>query len=205
VQQGLDFANRARCLALVRVLIARQEFEEAHGLLSQLVRRSTELGWRRDLLEARVLQSLTYNAEGESDLALDALERALALGYPEGCITVFAGRGEPMARMLYAVTSGGSSRCHQDYAGRTLAAFPSHPFALKPGEPEGVESLTQRELDVLGLLAQGLTNQQIADGLFIALATVKTHTRSIYGKLGVNNRTRAVNRARVLGILPHLH
>jgi LuxR family maltose regulon positive regulatory protein len=110
-----------------------------------------------------------------------------------------------MAHLLYDAVKREIS---PDYTGRLLAAFstvepeqtdPSKTQALKH---ELVEPLSERELEVLQLIADGLTNQEIASRLFLSLNTVKVHTRNIYGKLGVNNRTSAVARARALGILP---
>ena len=108
--------------------------------------------------------------------------------------------------------SGFRYRVHQliaaDYVRRLLAAFsleePAQAAATssRTDQSELVEPLSERELEVLALLAEGLTNREIASRLFVTVNTVKAHARSIYGKLGVNNRTQAVGRARALGILP---
>ena len=95
-----------------------------------------------------------------------------------------------------------------DYARRLLAAFPvaepeqAVPPRTRASSDEMVEPLSERELEVLELIAEGLTNREIASRLFLSLNTVKAHTRNIYGKLGVRSRTQAVARARTLGILP---
>ncbi|MCJ7701824.1 MAG: response regulator transcription factor, partial [Anaerolineales bacterium] len=109
-----------------------------------------------------------------------------------------------MARLLYEALS---QEIAPDYVRRLLAAFPDseseQPTSPKTQTPEAewVEPLSERELEVLQLIAEGLTNQEIASRLYISLNTVKAHTRTIYSKLGVNNRTQAVARARSLGIL----
>jgi LuxR family maltose regulon positive regulatory protein len=133
------------------------------------------------------------------------LESALTLAEPGGFIRIFVDKGPPMARLLYKAASRGIA---PDYARRLLSEFPvaepeqtglSKTQALRH---ELIEPLSERELEVLQLIAAGLTNPEIASRLFLALNTVKVHTRNIYGKLGVNSRTQAVARARAWGILP---
>jgi LuxR family maltose regulon positive regulatory protein len=110
-----------------------------------------------------------------------------------------------MARLLYEALTRGIA---PDYARRLLAAFPvaepEQTNALKKQAPESdlIEPLSERELEVLQLIAEGLTNPEIASRLFLSVHTVKAHTRNMYGKLGVHSRTQAIARARALGILP---
>jgi len=152
-----------------------------------------------------VLQALAHEAQGNIPLALAPLERALALAEPEGYVRIFADEGPPMARLLYEAATRGIA---PDYARRLLAAFPvAEPEKAGPSrtqvlKSELVEPLSERELEILELMAEGLTNQEIASRLFLALNTVKTHSRNIYGKLNVRSRTQAVARAQALGLLP---
>ncbi len=110
-----------------------------------------------------------------------------------------------MARLLYEALSRGIT---PDYVRRLLATFPdaepeqANLSKTQTSEFELIEPLSEREIEVLQLIAEGLTNQLIATRLYLSLNTVKAHTRNIYGKLGVNNRTQAGARARALGILP---
>ena len=127
--------------------------------------------------------------------AMIALEHALTLAEPGGYVRIFLDEGEPMARLLYRAVERGIA---PEYAGQLLAAFPA--LEAKP-HTEMVEPLSERELDVLRLIAEGLSNQEIARRLHLSLSTVKWHTGNIYGKLGVKNRTQAVAKARSLGIL----
>ena len=112
-----------------------------------------------------------------------------------------------MARLLYEALA---QEIAPDYVRRLLAAFPvSGPEQTVSPQPENpaldwIEPLSDRELEVLQLIAEGLTNQEIANRLFLALNTVKAHTRNIYSKLGVNSRIQAVARARDLGLLPSI-
>jgi LuxR family maltose regulon positive regulatory protein len=135
------------------------------------------------------------------------LKRALTLAEPAGFIRTFVDEGPPMARLLYEAVTRGIA---PEYARRLLAAFPvaeperTDPSRTQVPESETVEPLSERELEVLQLIAEGLTNPEIASRLFLALNTVKAHTRNIYGKLNVHSRTGAVARARALGILPSI-
>jgi LuxR family maltose regulon positive regulatory protein len=150
------------------------------------------------VIEYEILIALAVQTLGQSEKALQALERALALAEPEGFVRIFVDEGEPMAHLLYEAAAG---RIRPEYAGRLLAAFPT---AAPPESKraEMVEPLSERELEVLRLIAEGLSNEEIAQRLVLSLPTVKWHTGNIYGKLGVKNRTQAVATARTLGILP---
>ena len=131
---------------------------------------------------------------------MQLLGEALALAEPGGFIRIFVDEGMPMARLLSEAAAHGIM---PDYTGRLLAAFEAEPY-LSPAPPAQplTEPLSQRELEVLQLIAQGLSNREISERLFLALDTVKGHNRSIFGKLLVKRRTEAVAKARSLGILP---
>jgi LuxR family maltose regulon positive regulatory protein len=125
------------------------------------------------------------------------LERALALAEPEGYVRVFVDEGPPMAALL---EEAAKRRIAPGYARRLLTAFgPAEVSA--PVEQPLIEPLSERELDVLRLLATDLGGPEIARELVVSLNTVRTHTKSIYGKLGVNNRRAAVRRAEELALL----
>jgi LuxR family maltose regulon positive regulatory protein len=201
-------------LTWARVQIARARLEAAgrkgpilKPVLDYLQRRLDEAEARElagRAIELTVLQSLALQVGGDTTCALDTLERALTLAEPEGFIRIFVDEGPPMARLLYEAAARGIA---PKYAQRLLAAFPV-PEMEQEGSPDKqapesdlIVPLSERELEVLQLIAEGLTNPEIASRLFLSLHTVKTHTRNIYGKLGVRNRTQAVSRARALGIL----
>jgi LuxR family maltose regulon positive regulatory protein len=192
-------------IALARILIAQRRCVEASKLLQRMLEPAEEGGNITGAIEMLSLQALAFQAAGDATRALGALERAIALAEPEGFVRVFVDEGPPMARLLYEALARGVAT---DYTQRLLAAFPT----LEPeqtADPDTqalpssmIEPLSQRELEVLQLIAEGLTNQEIASRLFLSLHTVKSHARNIYGKLGVHNRTQAVTRARSLGVLP---
>jgi LuxR family maltose regulon positive regulatory protein len=176
------------------------------GRLEQLVQ---ERGWNEPLLETLIVTAMTHHALGSGDLALATLERALILSEPEGYIRSFLDEGLPMARLLYQAAQRGLM---PEYTGRLLAAFDAPPTEranATVGLPTTrirdsltlVEPLTPREIEVLQRIAEGLSNREIAHRLSISLSTVKRHNANIYGKLLVNNRTRAIARARDLGLL----
>lgn len=186
-----------RQLVLARLRLAQGRPREALALLSSLLRDTAKLGRGRVRIEALALQALAYHAQDEPARALASLQEALRLAEPEAFVAVFVEEGEPMMQLLYQLAQAGSD----GYARRLLAAFPS-PTSRSTPEAALVEPLSGREIEVLELVAQGLTNQEIGRGLVISLPTVKWHTGNIYGKLGVKNRTEAVAKARSLGVLP---
>jgi LuxR family maltose regulon positive regulatory protein len=157
------------------------------------------------MIEILALQALAFQAQDDTDQAMSALKRALSLAEPEGYVRTFVDEGEPMARLLYKAMTRGTA---PEYVRRLLAAFPTAeakqtvPATSQPPQSELIEPLTERELEVLQLVAEGLTNPEIASRLYLSLNTVKVHTRNIYGKLGAHSRTQAVGRARALGVLP---
>ena len=152
-------------------------------------------GWQDELLKVLILQAIAHDAHGESERAMRLLAEALALAEPGGFIRIFVDEGPPMAQLLSEVADRGMMT---DYVGTLLAAFETEEEA--PAQPL-IEPLSQRELEVLRLIAQGLSNREIGERLFIALSTVKGHNRRIFDKLQVQRRTEAVARARELDLL----
>ena len=158
-----------------------------------------------------ILQAIALHAHDDTDKAVRLLGDALALGEPGGFIRTFVDEGPPMARLLHEILSRAEAlprRIAPDYVLGLLAAFPiaepeqADSSRSQAPDAEWVEPLSERELEVLQLIAEGLTNREIASRLFLSLNTVKAHTRNIYGKLAVHSRRQAVDRARTLGILP---
>ncbi len=186
-------------LVLARLLIAEGRSDEALALLEPLLPIAERRNRPGMVIEIYLLQALALQAQGDLDRAMAPLERALSLAEPEGYARIFLDEGEPVARLLYRAVERGIAPA---YGGRLLAAFPALEPAVRELPPEMVEALSDRELDVLRLIAEGLSNQEIAQRLVISLRTVKWHASNIYGKLGVKNRTQAVAKARSLGILP---
>ena len=160
-------------------------------------------GWEDERLKVVVLQAVAIQAHGEQDKAVHLLYDALALAEPGGFIRLFVDEGLPMAHLLSEATAHGMM---PDYIAKLLAAFEaveqkSEDTSPRPPAQPLIEPLSQRELEVLHLIAQGLSNQEMSERLFLALDTVKGHNRKIFGKLQVERRTEAVARARELGLL----
>jgi LuxR family maltose regulon positive regulatory protein len=201
----LTYVGALLYIALARILVAREQYDDAIGLLERLLEPAETGGHVSRAIEILNLQAMAFRAQGYTTQAMSRLERALAIAEPGGFIRTFADEGPPMARLLYEALS---REIAPNYVRRLLAAFPSaepeQPDPSKSQAPESamIEPLSGRELEVLQLIAQGLTNPEIASRLFLSVHTVKAHTRNIYGKLAVHNRTQAVATARALEILP---
>jgi LuxR family maltose regulon positive regulatory protein len=196
--------------ARVLITLARDHpdgtyLSDALDLLEKLLEMAESDGWGSKVIEILALQALALQGEGDTAQAVTTLERALTLAEPEGYIRTFVDEGTPMALLLYEALPRGIA---PDYVRRLLTAFPiveseqTDPSKTQVPKAELVEPLSKRELEVLQLIAEGLSNPEIASRLYLSLNTVKVHSRNIYGKLGVHNRTQAVAKARALGVLP---
>ena len=201
-------------LVLARVLLAQQLPAEALALLDRLHAAAVAQGRVGSVIEAGALRALALAACGQDAGAVNALAEVLTLACPQGYVRVFADEGPPMAALLGQLIA--SQRAGQAAAGvplgclaRLQRAFdvghtgPGSRYGTAPAAVPGlVEQLTSRELEVLGMLAAGKSNQAIADELVVTLDTVKKHVSHLLGKLGAANRTEAVTRARELGLIP---
>jgi LuxR family maltose regulon positive regulatory protein len=193
-----------------RLLLAQGNFEEAASLLTRLGQACEEIGHITHWIEILVLQALTHQAAGQMILAYQFLRDALNLAEPGGFVRIFVDEGPQMARLLYELLTQVESltmNVSTEYVQRLLIAFPAietekpKPSHAPITEKDWIEPLSERELEVLGLIAEGLTNQEIAVKLYLSLNTIKAHTRTIYNKLDVNSRTQAAARARSLGLI----
>jgi LuxR family maltose regulon positive regulatory protein len=205
------YAREPEYLALARLRNAQagERFREARlpeviDLLAR-IRRNAEGGGRTDtVIETLALESLTLQAQGQAAAAFAQLERALALAEPHGFIRKFVDEGGPMRWLISDCQLRIADQRLRDYADKLLAAFPNQsPISNSPisVHPSLLEPLTDRERDVLRLLAAGLSNRDIADELVVSVDTVKTHLRTLYGKLGAHSRTQALLCANELDLL----
>jgi len=210
VDDDLSYLREFEHITLARVLIAQYKSDrvddsihKAVELLERLLQAAEEGGRTGSVIEILLLQALAHHAQGDIPRALDPLERALTLAEPEGYVRISVDEGLPMAQLLSEAAAQGIM---PDYVGKLLAVFEAEKQKsedksyLPPAQPL-IEPLSQRELEVLRLVAQGLSNREIGKRLFLALDTVKGHNRRIYEKLQVQSRTEAIARARELGLL----
>jgi LuxR family maltose regulon positive regulatory protein len=202
VDDELSYLHEFEHVTLARALLARYAAErdedsihDAATLLERLRSAAEDGGRTGSLLDVLVVEALVSQVRGDIAAALATLRRALALAEPEGYVRIFVDEGPPMASLLRAVAKDGGS-----YAGRLLGAFDGTEVS-RPAPQRLVDPLSARELDVLRLLGTDLDGPDIARRLFVSLNTVRTHTKNIYAKLGVNNRRTAVRRAVELDLM----
>jgi LuxR family transcriptional regulator, maltose regulon positive regulatory protein len=206
-------ANEREEVARARMLLAQQRPAEALALLEPLPGKAEQQERWSHVIEIKILLALARALRDEVQEALTVLAQAVHLAEPEGYIRAFADEGAAMATLLARLRDQERKQGPTPYLDTLLAAF-SHqstthaPLPPGPGEQRGyireqplIEPLSERELEVLRLIARGDSNQEIADRLVITLDTVKRHVTHIFEKLGVHNRVQAVARARTLGLL----
>ena len=201
----LSYLREFEHVTLARALLARSTTDRADhpvretvAFLERLLRAADAGGRTGSVIEILVLLALAHHALRDLPDALAPLERALTLAEPEGYVCLFVDEGPPLAALLDAAGRRGIA---PRYVRQLLAdAGGAGPRAL--ATQELVEPLSERELDVLRLLGSDLNGPDIARELVVSLNTVRTHTKSIYSKLGVNTRRAAVRRAEALGLLP---
>jgi LuxR family maltose regulon positive regulatory protein len=209
VHDNLSYPHEGEYLTLARVWIAQARADregpflsDTLGLLDRLLQDAEAKARMSSRLEILLLRALAWQAHGNNTNALTALERVLALAEPEGYIRLFLDEGVPMLALLRLARTRGLA---PDYLTTLLTASGQQTAATAPRSvPRSavlVEPLSERELEVLRLLARGDSNEEIAEQLVIAISTVKRHVSNILAKLTVSNRTQAVAHSRELGLL----
>jgi LuxR family maltose regulon positive regulatory protein len=195
-------------ISLARLLIAREDYDEALQLLDSLREMAEAADRRGNVVEILTLQALVLRAKDEKNRAIDVMGRALALAESEGYVRTFVDEGPPIAELLSEVLEAQQRgrldslrRVPAHYLRKLLAALERD--APSPTLPsiELPEALSERELEVLQLIASGKNNRRISSELFVSVGTVKTHINNLYRKLDSHSRTQAVARARELRLL----
>jgi LuxR family maltose regulon positive regulatory protein len=184
------------CLGLtpIHILLAHHKKTEAAKRLVELYDTACQKGCGTGMVEVRILQSLAAETPTE---ALNFLQQALSIAKPEGFIRTFVDKGEPVKALLERLKSQGGE--FKEYILTLLLAYGEISRVSVPSSL--VEPLSERELEVLALLEQGMSNGEIARRLVVTIGTVKSHVHSIIDKLGVSSRTQAVVQARLLKLL----
>jgi LuxR family maltose regulon positive regulatory protein len=190
-------------LSQARVHLAQGNPSASLEVLESYSQRIEAKGWVDEHLKVLVQKAVALNTQGEKGKALHLLGKALKIANPEGFTRLFLDEGSPMAQLLSEAASQGVMK---DTIGKLLAEFEalkgkSVKIIARPLHQRLVEPLSLREMEILNLLAKGLSNQVIADRLFLAVDTIKGHNRNIFNKLEVQSRAEAVIRARELGLL----
>lgn len=182
----VDYLAECNHLTLVRLLIAERRLDRAFALLDRLLGAAEGTGREGSVVEILMLRALAHAAAGDLDEAMDPLARSLKAAVPAGYARLFLDEGPPMETLL------------REAEQRKLAPLPHHRAA--DTSPATYEGLSERELEVLRLLATELTGPEIARRLFVSVNTLRTHTKHIFTKLGVTTRAAAVRRAAELGL-----
>jgi len=208
----ISYARERDYLVLARVLLAGPDPGRALGLLERLDALAESQGRRQSLIQIRAVRSLALQSNGDHRSALAMLSDALELARPEGYVRAFADEGAPMAALLRSLIAARQrrrvaavsrpAREHLARVGRAFRPAARQAEMATPGVSGLIDPLTNRELEVLRLIAAGRRNNDIAGELVVTLETVKKHVSNILGKLGASTRTQAVTRARELGLIP---
>jgi LuxR family maltose regulon positive regulatory protein len=192
------------------VLIAQGSSAEAIALLTHLRQAAEADGRLKTVVESCVLTAVAAQLQGDHPSAQGMLHKALTLAEPSGYIRTFVDEGEAVRLLILALRFTNHESPLSVYVDRLLRTFGMEKSALPQPAPSAAngskipklpEPLSVRELELLQLMADGLSNQEIADRLFITVGTVKSHANHIFGKLGVQGRVKAINRARELALI----
>ncbi len=198
-------ASELDYLTYARVLLAQGQQTRSPSDLQAALRLLTRLqafaqvgGRTIRVMETLLLQALVLQAQGDLARAIDTLNQALTIPRQGNYIRLFLDEGSPMAALLQ--TAAAKKGCPDTVKRLLMMVDSANKYKPMANQPL-VEPLSDRELEVLQYLATGMSNQAIADQLFVSLAAVKWHARNIYSKLAVNNRTQAVAQARKLRLV----
>ena len=205
IDDNIDGSHELEYIALAHILITQNKLAEADRLLQRLIENAKAGDRVYMMIEMRLMRALIFKAKQDTAAALTELKFALSLAEPGGLIMIFVSKGKSVAELLEEICAV-KKRDHDDTkAGFSLSYAKKIWSVFQAGTTPKIDGLmdpiSERELEVLYLIAAGLSNREIADKLFISLNTVKTHTKNINSKLGVNSRIKAVARAKELGLL----
>ncbi|MBK8616491.1 MAG: hypothetical protein IPN96_05160 [Anaerolineales bacterium] len=206
-----DYLHEFERVTLARITLAEVNvnFSDVLNSLERHLKLAETQNRLASQIEILIVLSLAFHAKGEQANALASLEQALKLAESEGYLRLFVDEGEPMRLLILDLRSAIQIAAHPlfGYVEKLLAEFSQSTLPQNPKSKivnpkfELIDPLSDRELEVLQLIAQGLSNQELTRKLFVTLSTVKGHNLRIFAKLQAKSRTEAVARARELGLL----
>jgi LuxR family maltose regulon positive regulatory protein len=194
---AIDAAGEIEQIVVTRVLLFQEKIDEALNLLAQLLEIAQTMGRMESVLKILILQSLAFQSQGQINAALSILTKVLSLAEAEGYIRAFVDEGKSMESLLRLAQTRGISSA---YVRKLLTVFQEIAYPSLTNT-QLIDPLSDRELEVLRLIADGLSNREIADELVVAISTIKTHVNHIYRKLEVNSRTQAVAKSQQLDLI----
>ena len=201
-------ARESERIFLAQLLIVQEDYDEALRVLEHVHHMAEAADRRSNVIEILALKALVLRAKEEKGQALNVIGRALALAEPEGYVRIFVDEAPPMTELLSEVLEAQQSgrldsprRIPAHYLRKLLVALERDTASTAQPTTELPEALSERELEVLQLIAVGKSNRQIASELFVSVGTVKTHVNNLYRKLDAHSRTQAVARAKELTLL----
>ncbi len=198
IDDKLTFRRETEHVMLARILITQNRLDEASRLLDRLIKEAESGGRISRLIEMLLVHSLALQALGDTNKAMATLGKALSLAKPGSFIRIFVDEGSTMAELLEKILKA-KADVPRTYVKKLLLAFKLS--KLINTDDSLVEQPSDREMEVLGFIAAGLSNKKISEELFVSTSTIKTHIRNIYSKLNVHSRTEAVAKAKELGLL----
>lgn len=193
-------------MTLLPLALAQQDYAKALTLIADILIQAEAKGRQGVVIDVLTWQAVAYFHDNQHLEAQTSLQKALVLAEPERYMRIFLDKGDPILRLLLMLQQTNKQPNLQNYIIQLLDAFRSPVSNPSVGSLQGQQfplqdSLSERELEVLRLIAAGYNNRQIADQLFVARSTVKTHINNIYGKLGVSNREAAISCAQELRLI----
>jgi LuxR family maltose regulon positive regulatory protein len=203
IHDSLNPALEFEHITLASIWVAQGRLYEAQQLLARLLTAASSAGRMGRVISISVVQALGASLQGDIERAIGILEYALELAEPEGYVRTFVDEGALMAALLREAKARGIA---VEYVTKLLAAFeqdtpPETPTITRPNTRDDIEALSERELEVLRLIADGASNREIAEVLVISLGTVKKHLNNIFLKLDAHSRTQVVATARQQNLL----
>ncbi|MCK5012103.1 MAG: hypothetical protein KAS98_16525, partial [Deltaproteobacteria bacterium] len=192
------FMHEWELMSFSRIYLAQGRLDKSVGLLQKPIKTAEERGRITRVVEMLLIQATALKAQGDTYEAISSLRKALSLAEPGGYIRIFVDEGQPIAELLEEILDA-KIDVPRAYVKKLLSAF--RISKLIKTDDGLVEHLSERELEVLRLIAAGLSNKKITDELFISLSTVKTHIRNIYSKLNVHSRTEVTVKAKEMDLL----